>query len=124
VPSERTSIAPGVAIVNNTKSSIQVGGHTPKVVLLDTGAQLVILEVQFTKKMGMLDSKLWKSMWQIHTASGSVKEVLWESSDFIAFNFMKVQYGALLTSQMFSHQCHQLRCVHWARGLVSTRFHN
>jgi hypothetical protein len=26
-------------------------------------------------------------MWQIHTASGSIKEVLGESSDFIAFNF-------------------------------------
>jgi hypothetical protein len=28
------------------------------VVLLDTGAQLVILGVQFAKKMGMLDLKL------------------------------------------------------------------
>ncbi len=42
---------------------IQVKGHTPRVVLFDTGAQLVILGVQFTKKMGMLDSKLRKSMW-------------------------------------------------------------
>jgi len=98
VPSERTSIAIRVAIVNNTKSSIQVGGHTPKVVLLDTGAQLVILEVQFAKKMGMLDSKLWKSTWQICTTSGSVEEVFWESSDFIALNFMKVEYGTLFTS--------------------------
>jgi hypothetical protein len=58
VPSERTSIAIGVAIVDNIESTIQVGGHTPIVVLLDTGAQLVILGVQFAKKMGMLDSKL------------------------------------------------------------------
>jgi hypothetical protein len=58
VPSERTSIATGVAIVDNTKSIIQVGGHTPKVVLLDTCAQLVIFGIQFAKKMGMLDSKL------------------------------------------------------------------
>jgi len=36
VPSERTSIATGVAIINNTGSTIQVGGHTPKVVLLNT----------------------------------------------------------------------------------------
>ncbi len=64
-----------------------MGGHTPKVVLLDIGAQPVILGVQFAKKMGMLDSKLRKSMWQIHTASGSVKEVLGESSDLITFNF-------------------------------------
>jgi hypothetical protein len=64
-----------------------VGGHTPKVVLLDTGAQPMILGVQFTKKMGMLDSKLQKSMWQIRTASGSVEEVLGESSDFIALNY-------------------------------------
>jgi hypothetical protein len=71
VPSERTSIAIGVAIVDNTESTIQVGGHTPKVVLLDTGAQLIILEVQFAKKMGMLNSKLRKSMWQIRTTSGS-----------------------------------------------------
>ncbi|CAK9198223.1 unnamed protein product [Sphagnum troendelagicum] len=45
VPSERTSIATGVAIVDNTKPVIQVGGHTPRVVLLDTGAQPVILGV-------------------------------------------------------------------------------
>jgi hypothetical protein len=85
--SERTFIATGVAIVDNTGSAIQVGGHTPKVVLLDTCAQPVILGVQFAKKMGMFDSKLWKSMWQIRTASGSVKEVLGESSDLITLKF-------------------------------------
>jgi hypothetical protein len=37
--------------------------------------------------MGMLDSKLWKFMWQIQTANGSVKEVLGESLDLIALNF-------------------------------------
>jgi len=63
VPNERTSIATGVAIVDNTRSAIQVGGHTPRMVLLDTGAQPVILGFQFAKKMGMLDSKLRKSMW-------------------------------------------------------------
>jgi hypothetical protein len=62
VPSEKTSITTGVTIVDNTKLAIQVGGHTPKVILLDTGAQLVILGVQFAKKMGMLNSKLRKSM--------------------------------------------------------------
>jgi hypothetical protein len=45
VLSERTSIATGVAIVGNTKLAIQVGGHTPRVVLIDTGAQLVILGI-------------------------------------------------------------------------------
>ncbi len=64
VPSERTSIATGVPIVDNTESAIQVGGHTPRVVLLDTGIEPVILGIQFAKKMGMLDSKLRKSMWQ------------------------------------------------------------
>jgi hypothetical protein len=83
VPSERTSIAIGVVIVDNIKSTIQVGGHTPKVVFLDTGAQPMILGIQFTKKMGMLNSKLWKSMWQICTNNGSVIEVLGESSDLI-----------------------------------------
>ncbi|CAM6027975.1 unnamed protein product [Sphagnum balticum] len=62
VLSERTSIATGVAIVDNIESAIQVGGHTPRVVLLDIGAQPVILGVQFAKKMGMLDSKLRKSV--------------------------------------------------------------
>ncbi len=37
--------------------------------------------------MGMLDSKLRKSMWQIRTASGNVEEVLGESSDLIALKF-------------------------------------
>ncbi len=64
-----------------------MGGHTPRVVFLDTGAQPVILRVQFAKNMGMLNSKLRKSMWQIRTASGNVKEVLGESSDFIALYF-------------------------------------
>jgi hypothetical protein len=58
VPSERTSIATKVAIFDNTKSIIQVGGHTLRVVLFDINAQRVILCVQFAKKMGMLDSKL------------------------------------------------------------------
>jgi len=58
VPSERTSITIRVAIINNIKSTIQVGGHTPKVVLLDIGAQPVIFGIQFATKMGMLDSKL------------------------------------------------------------------
>ncbi len=56
-------------------------------VLLDTCAQPVILGVQFAKKMGMFDSKLWKSMWQIPTASGSIEEILGESLDLIALNF-------------------------------------
>ncbi len=47
----------------------------------------MILGVQFAKKMGNLDSKLQKSMWQIHTANGSVEEVLGESLDLITLNF-------------------------------------
>jgi len=37
--------------------------------------------------MGMLDSKLWKSIWQINTANGNVEEVLGENSNLIALNF-------------------------------------
>jgi hypothetical protein len=102
VPSERTSIATGVAIVDNTESTIQVGRHTPKVVLLDTCAQPVILGVKFAKKMGMLNSKLRKSMWQIRTASGSVEEVLGENSDLISLNFNEGTY------QDF---CLQVKCL-------------
>jgi hypothetical protein len=87
VPSGRTSITTGVAIVNNTKSTIQVGGHTPRIVFLNTNAQLMILGVQFAKKISMFNSKLQKSMWQIPTASGNVDKVLGESLDLIAFNF-------------------------------------
>jgi len=64
-----------------------VGGHTPIVVFLDTIAQPMIFGIQFAKKMGMLDSKLRKSMWQIRTTSGSIEEVLGESSDLITLNF-------------------------------------
>jgi len=87
VLNERTSIAAEVAIIDNTRSTIQVGGHTPKMVLLDTGAQPVTLRVQFVMKMGMLDSKLRKSMWQIRTASGNVEEVFGERLDLITLNF-------------------------------------
>jgi len=84
--------SPGVAIVDNTKLTIHVGGHTPKVVLLDTDAQPVILGVQFTKKMGMFNSKLRKCMWQIRTTSGSIEEVLRESSNSITLNFNEGTY--------------------------------
>jgi len=87
VPSERTSITTKVVIVNNTKSVIQVGGHTPRVVLFNAGAQPVILGVQFAKKMGMLDSKLRKSMCQIRTANGGLEKLLGESSNLIALKF-------------------------------------
>jgi len=36
VPSEKTSITTRVTIINNTESTIQVGGHTSRVVFLDT----------------------------------------------------------------------------------------
>jgi len=65
-----------------------VGGHTPRVVFLDTSAQPMILGVQFAKKMGMLDSKLRKYVANSH-ASGSVEEVLGESSNLITLNFNK-----------------------------------
>jgi hypothetical protein len=102
VPNERTSIATRIAIDNNTRPTIQVGGHTPKVVLLDTGAQPVILGVQFAKKMGMLDSKLRKSMWQIRTANGSVEAILGESSDLITLKFNEGTDQEL---------CLQVRCL-------------
>jgi hypothetical protein len=87
VLTKRISITTKVAIVDNTESTTQVGGHIPNVVLLNIGAQPLILRVQFAKKMGMLNSKLWKSMWQICTTSGNIEEVLEENSDLIALNF-------------------------------------
>jgi len=45
VPNERMPITIRITITNNTKSTIQVGGHTPQMILLDIGAQLVILGV-------------------------------------------------------------------------------
>jgi hypothetical protein len=102
VPSERTSIATRVAIVDNTELAIQVGGHTPRMVFLDIGAQPIILGVQFTKKMGMFDSKLRTSMWQIRTASGNIKEVFGESSDLITLNFNEGTNQEL---------CLQVRCL-------------
>ncbi len=43
VPSERSSIATKVAIVDNTESAIEVEVHTPRVVFFDTFAQPIIL---------------------------------------------------------------------------------
>jgi len=102
VPSERTPIAIRVAIVDNIGLAIQVEGHTPRVVLLDTIAQPVILRIQFAKKMGMLNSKLHKSMWQICTANGNVEDVFGESSDLIAFNF---------NEGIDQELCLQVRCL-------------
>jgi hypothetical protein len=49
----------------------------------------MILGVQFAKKMGMFDSKLRKSMWQICTASGSIENVLGDLSDLSSFESME-----------------------------------
>jgi hypothetical protein len=46
----------------------------------------MILGVQFAKKIGTFNSKLRKSIWQIHTASGNIEEVLGESSNLIVLN--------------------------------------
>jgi hypothetical protein len=57
--------------------------------------------------MGMLNSKLRKPMWQIRTARGSIKEVLEEILDLIAFNFnedtdneLSLQVKYLVTNAM------------------------
>jgi hypothetical protein len=76
-------------------------------VFLDTNAQPMILGVQFAKKMGMFNSKLWKSMWQIRTTSGSIEEVFGEISNLITLNFNEdIDKELCLINQMFSHQCH------------------
>jgi hypothetical protein len=56
-------------------------------VLLNKGAQPMILGVQFAKKMDMLNSKLQKFMWQIRTISGCIEEVLGENSNLITLHF-------------------------------------
>jgi hypothetical protein len=91
VPNEKTSIATRIVIVNNTELTIQVGGHTPRMVLLDIGAQPMMLGIQFAKKMGMFDSKLRKSMWQIYTANGSVEEDLGRAQILLQLISMKAQ---------------------------------
>jgi hypothetical protein len=52
VLNERTSITIGVAITGNIESTIQVEGHTPRVVLFDINAQLVILGVHIRQEDG------------------------------------------------------------------------
>jgi hypothetical protein len=44
--------------------------------------------------MGMLNSKLQKFMWQIRTASGSVKKVFKDSSILLHLTLMKVQINS------------------------------
>jgi hypothetical protein len=97
-----------------------VGRHTPKVVLFDTNAQPVILGAQFAKKMGMFNSKLRKSMWQICIASKSIKEVLSESLDLITLNLCS------LGKMPYFHQVSQLttglsmRTTKWIKRLMTT----
>jgi hypothetical protein len=62
----------------------------------------MVIRVQFAKKMGVLDSKLRKSMWQIRIDSGSVEEVFGESSDLITLNFNEGTDQEL---------CLQVRCL-------------
>ncbi len=79
-------------------------------VFLDTSAQPMILGVQFAIKMGMLDSKLRKSMWQIRIASGNIEEVLGESSDFIALCHAHT-HGLIHDGQLWA-------CPSWLLGLM------
>jgi hypothetical protein len=86
VLSEKTSIATKVSVVDNTESTIQVGRHTTRVVLLDTGAQPMIIRVQYARRWACSIPN-YGNLWQIHTASGSIEKVLGESSDLITLNF-------------------------------------
>jgi len=52
--------------------------------------------------MGMFNSKLQKSMWQIRTANGNVEDVFGESSDLIALNF---------NEGIDQELCLQVRCL-------------
>jgi len=125
VLNEKTSIAIGVAIVNNTESTIQVGGYTPRVVFLDTSAQPVIFGVFFDKNMGMFDSKLRKSMWQIRTTSGSIKELLGESSNFITLNFNEgINQELCLDVRCLVTNAISYNVFFGQKNPVSTRFHN
>ncbi|CAM6082409.1 unnamed protein product [Calypogeia fissa] len=87
MPSDRTSVTTSVVIVDNGKSAVKVEGHTPHVVMLDTGAQPVILGIDFAKKIGLLKSNLRKSAWHIRTTSGTVEEVLGETSSLLTLAF-------------------------------------
>ncbi len=62
----------------------------------------MILGVQFSKKMGMFDSKSQKSMRQIPIVIKNIEEVLGESSDFIAFDLNESTYQEL---------CLQVKCL-------------
>jgi hypothetical protein len=87
LPSERLSVEKSVALVNNSNGVIHVAGFRPKVVLLDTGAQPVILGIAFATKIGVLHSNLQKLRWQIRTASGSIEEVLGETLTLLTLSF-------------------------------------
>jgi len=90
--------------VNNIESTIQVGGHTPKVVLLDIGVQLIILGVYLTKKMGMLDSKLQNQELCLH-----VKCLVTNATNYDVFTGQKALFPLGFTiDNWFVHAYYQM----------------
>jgi hypothetical protein len=75
---ERSSITPSVVVVNNSQSIFQLVGpkgkvFVPRRVLLDLGAQPLMLEVSAIERLGLTKDTLEKCPWTISTSMGGTK---------------------------------------------------
>ena len=74
-PSARAQSKLGIAMANNRQSAVTIKGVAPKVVLLDTAAQPVIISEQFSRTIGLA---IRPTEWSIRTAGGEIELVVGE----------------------------------------------
>jgi hypothetical protein len=78
---ERSSIIPGVVVVDNSQGIFQLVGHKGKVfvprrVLLDSGAQLLMLGASVIEGLGLTKDTLEKCPWTISTSIGGMEHAI------------------------------------------------
>jgi hypothetical protein len=77
---ERSSITPGVVVVNNSQSIFQLVGlkrniFVPRRLLLDSGAQPLMLRASAIERLGLTKDTLKKCPWTISTSMGGTEHV-------------------------------------------------
>lgn len=86
-PRNRVHTRLNVAMVENRHRSVTVNAFAPRVVLLDIGAQPVIIGGTLAARLKLTGTALQKSAWSIRTASGSVESVNGETLDTVNLAF-------------------------------------
>ena len=92
---ERMLVAPQVPYLDVSQRPLTLNGCAPLNVMVDTGAQPVILGAMFSAKLGLFGSKLKPSPCDIVSATGSIERVLGMSASPVEFQFHEANAGCI-----------------------------